>query len=301
MADWREALAASKPGDYGIIGDPIARSLSLRLQQPALDGWWESKSGDPEKTPRYILFHVHAADLGAFMREVKGRKLAGFNVTVPHKTAVLPHLDRLDSFAKVVGAVNTVKLEGSGLAGYNTDGPGFSTTMKSDLKLSPTSALVLGAGGTGQVIVQMLLALEVPKIYWWNRTLDRVRPLVERLADAERVALVGDAKALAARCGEADLVVNATSAGLNAGDGLPAPGLVFRKGQAAFDVVYHRDTDFLKEARKAGARVCGGLPMLLHQGAEAFRIWTGVPAPVELMKAALLKAVKEKGIEPVWP
>jgi len=300
MADWREALAAAKPGDYGVIGDPILHSLSLRLQQPAFDLWWRAKGGNHEKTPRYILFHVHAADLGAFVREAKTRGLAGFNVTVPHKTAVMSHLDRLDSFARVVGAVNTVKLEG-GFAGYNTDGPGFLKTVTGDLKLSPKSALVLGAGGTGQVIVQILLALDVTKIYWWNRTVERIRPLVDRLADADRVTLISDPTALFERSAEAELIVNATSVGLNAADGMPVNGLRFRPVQAAFDVVYHRETAFLKEAKAAGARACGGLPMLLYQGAAAFEIWTGTVAPVEMMKSALLKAVKEKGIEPVWP
>lgn len=301
MADWREALAAAKPGDFGIIGDPILHSMSLRLQQPALDLWWREKGGHHEKTPRYILFHVHAADLRAFVHESKFRRLAGFNVTVPHKTAVMPHLDRLNDFARVVGAVNTVKLENGGFNGYNTDGPGFARTLSNDLNLSPESALVLGAGGTGQVIVHQLLALDVGRIYWWNRTADRIRPLVDRFENAARVTIAGDLKGVAESCGRADLVVNATSVGLNPNDGMPAPGLRFRGGQTAFDVVYHRETSFLKEARMAGARVCGGLPMLLHQGADAFKIWTGANAPVELMKSALLKAVKEKGIDPVWP
>ena len=161
---------------------------------------------------------------------------------------------------------------------------------------------MLGSGGTGQVIVHQLLALDVGEIYWWNRTDERIRPLVERIRDGNRkIRIVGDSKGLAEACHSADIVVNATSVGLNSADGIPVNGLKFRPGQAAFDVVYHRETSFLREAKAAGAHACGGLPMLLYQGAAAFEIWTGSAAPVEMMKSALLKAVKEKGIEPVWP
>lgn len=300
MADWREALAAAKPGDYGVIGDPILHSLSLRLQQPALDQWWREKGGHHEKTPRYILFHVHAADLRAFVQEAKFRRLAGFNVTVPHKTSVMSHLDRLDSFARTVGAVNTVKLEGHGYAGYNTDGYGFARALR-EMSLAPQTALVLGAGGTGQVIVHQLLALDVKKIYWWNRSAGRLSSAPREITQHPAVHLMEAAVSLAAAGGDVELVVNATSVGLKADEGLPIPGMNFQNVKAAFDVVYHRNTVFLQEAKAAGAKVCGGLPMLLYQGAEAFRIWTGTEAPVELMKTALLKAVKEKGIEPVWP
>lgn len=302
MADWREALAAAKPGDYGIIGDPIGHSLSIRLQQPALNRWWRMTGGDPEKTPRYILFHVFPSDVSAFVREARQRKVAGFNVTVPHKTAILPHLDRLEPFAGEVGAVNTVKFENDRAVGHNTDGLGFAQAVTEDMAVSPETALVLGAGGTGQVIVHQLLALDVGTIYWWNRTPERLGPLVDALGlQGVNVKIVENAGALRAACRESDLVVNATSVGLKDGDGLPVEGLDFRSELAAFDVIYHRDTAFLKNARASGALVCGGLPMLLYQGAAAFEIWTGATAPVDLMKEALLQALKEKGIKPVWP
>jgi shikimate dehydrogenase len=302
MTDWRATMESSRPGDFGIIGDPVDHSLSPAMQGPALDRWWRL-SGQPAATaPAYRMFHVPPAEVPDALEEIRRRKLMGVNVTVPHKTAVVPRLDRLDSFAKGVGAVNTIKLEVDELAGFNTDGVGFARTLSQDMKLKPKVALVLGAGGTAQVIVHQLLALDVEKIYWWNRTVERLRPLLKSLVrKGSDVETVADAGSVREACAASDLVVNATTVGLKEGDGLPADDLEFRAGLSAFDVIYNHETAFLSQARAAGALVCGGLPMLLHQGAAAFEIWTGETAPVDLMKDSLMKAVQEKGIKPVWP
>ena len=301
VTDWRSTLDEAKSGDFGIIGDPVAHSLSPVFQTPALGRWWTLAGRRSADAPVYRLFHVAPIDLPEAVSELH-RKLAGWNVTVPHKTAVVELMDRVDSFAHETGAVNTVKVEQGALVGYNTDGLGFARALDEDMDVRPQTAVVLGAGGTGQVIVHQLLALEVERIYWWNRTPDRLAPLLAALPDERKaVRPVTDPRALKAACAEAGLIVNATSVGLKAGDGPPAPGLEFRRGAAAFDVIYHRETAFLKQARRSGAIVCGGLPMLLYQGAAAFEIWTGEKAPVGLMKQALIKAVHEKGIEPVWP
>jgi shikimate dehydrogenase len=290
----------ARPGDFGIIGDPVAHSLSPAFQNAALNQWWRTQGRDPNDLPVYRLFPVTPADVPAALTAAKQRKLAGLNVTVPHKTAVVPYLDDLHSFAKRVGAVNTIKNENGRLVGHNTDGLGFERAVTEDMAVTPDVALVLGAGGTGQVIVHQLLAMDVHRVYWWNRTPSKIEAQLEKIRDEDRVRLVDDEE-IEQVCRESDLFINATSVGLEEGDGLPAPGLVFSDQQAAFDVVYHRRTAFLEAAKAAGALVCGGLPMLLHQGAAAFEIWTGANAPVDLMRRALDAALKEKGINPVWP
>ena len=294
------AFNDARPGDYGIIGDPVAHSLSPAFQNAALSHWWRAQGRDAKDAPVYRLFPVTPADVPAALTAARQRKLAGLNVTVPHKTAVVPHLDGLHTFAKTVGAVNTVKNESGKFIGYNTDGLGFERAVTEDMGVTPDVALVLGAGGTGQVIVHQLLAMDIHRVYWWNRTPSKIAELLEKMPDTDRVRPVDDEE-IEEICRESDLFVNATSVGLAEGDGLPAPGLVFSDQQAAFDVVYHRRTAFLEAAEAAGALVCGGLPMLLHQGAAAFEIWTGANAPVDVMRRALDAALKEKGINPVWP
>lgn len=293
------AFDAARPGDFGVLGDPVAHSLSPAMQNAALAHWWQSAGRAAEPAPAYRLLPVAAADVPEAIRLLRDRGLAGANVTVPHKASVVPHLDDLHAFAAKAGAVNTIRNQGGRLTGYNTDGTGFERAMD-DLGVGPDIALVLGAGGTGQVIVQQLIAMEVRRIYWWNRTPDRLLPLLEKFPDEAGVRLADDEEVERA-CRESDLIVNATSVGLRDGDGLPAPGVTFSAEQAAFDVVYHRPTSFLQAAEAAGALACGGLPMLLHQGAAAFEIWTGENAPVDLMRKALEAALKEKGITPIWP
>jgi len=291
---------AARPGDFGIIGDPVAHSLSPVMQNAALEHWWKISGKEPAQAPRYHLFPTTAAQVPEALRLMREKKLAGLNVTVPHKTSVVPLLDGLHTFASTVGAVNTVKNENGRLVGYNTDGMGFERAVTEDMAVTPDVALVLGAGGTGQVIVHQLLAMDVHRIYWWNRTPGKLAQLIERLPEGESVREMDDEE-LEQACRESDLIINATSVGLKEGDGLPANGLMFSAEQGVFDVVYHRPTAFLQAAETAGAFACGGLPMLLHQGAAAFEIWTGENAPVDLMRKALDATLKEKGISPIWP
>ncbi len=294
------AFNDARPGDFGIIGDPVAHSLSPAMQNAAITHWWRTQGRDPAAVPEYRLFPVSAAEVQQAISLVRERKLAGINVTVPHKIAVVPFLDDLHRFASRVGAVNTILNENGRLTGYNTDGLGFERAVTEDMAITPDAALVLGAGATAQVIVNQLIAMDVEQIFWWNRTGDKVTDLIEKMPKGLNLRGVS-ADEIGDICRECDLMVNATSVGLHDTDGLPAPGLVFSGEQAAFDVVYHRSTAFLAAAEKAGAFVSGGLPMLLHQGAAAFEIWTGENAPVDLMRKALDAALIQKGIKPIWP
>lgn len=297
MNDWRSVLSEASPGDYGILGDPVEHSLSPAMQNAAFS---RRLGNGGRSTPRYHRFHVAASDIAEFFSVIKAKPLAGMNVTVPYKRTVIPYLDKVDDLAAQLESVNTIRAVTGQLHGYSTDRDGFITSLKR-LRWNGKSALVLGGGGTASTIVSALNAMELSLVLWWNRTPSKVLRSLEREAHGRPVFQARLSTDLAQEAKSVDMIVNATSVGLKDGDGLPADGLSFKPGQMAFDVVYHRETDFLKRAREAGALTCGGLPMLLYQGVAAFKIWTGDEAPVNEMKDALLKAVTEKGIRPVWP
>ncbi|MCB4756731.1 MAG: shikimate dehydrogenase [Elusimicrobia bacterium] len=283
----------ARPGDVGIIGDPIAHTLSPVMQNAAFKVWRQSLMSRRGASPRYHAFRVIPEQLDEALALARRFKLRGLNVTIPHKVSACRVVDHLHPFAKRVGAINTITFGPTGAQGFNTDGVGFQAALRNDLGFDAAgkTALVLGAGGTGRVIVEKLLELKAGKIYWWNRSMERDRGPWEEESGVI-IPLAGSIdRDIPKALKEADLVVNATSVGLSAGDGLPHPELKFYFGQAVFDVIYHRDTVFMKTAKAAGARVCGGLGMLLYQGVESFRLWTGTDAPVEVMRHALQEAL----------
>jgi shikimate dehydrogenase len=293
-SDLAALFQLAKPGDVGIIGHPVKHSLSPAMHNAAFQTWSGTFDDREISTPTYHKFDVPPDLLKESFALAKKAGLRGFNVTVPHKVDSLALLTDLDKSAKRAGAVNTVVKSGAGWRGLNTDGDGFRRSLSRDGNFDGEgkTALVFGAGGTGRVIVHQLLDLELKRIYWFNRDPRRLKDAMHWFP-ADRVTPLSGAADAARHAAETDMVINATSVGLNDGDGLPASGLAFRPGQVAFDVVYHRDTEFLKKAREQGARAVDGLGMLLFQGAKAFEIWMSVPAPLDVMRAALLKSLKE--------
>lgn len=290
-----DQFARTKPNDTGIIGDPVEHSLSPAMHNAAFHSWWSEKK-HLDAAPVYHRFHVRPEQLGETVALMRQRELRGLNVTVPHKASVLRYVDKVDSHAKRVEAVNTLSLGPDGLRGYNTDAEGFQMSLERDLEFDPSgkTALILGAGATGRVIAYTLFDLGARQVFVWNRNPQRVMGVVQEngAPHPDLMSLRTAADAIA-RAGDMDLIVNATSVGLSAADGLPVEGLRFKKGQAAFDVVYHRDTAFMKSARAAGAEVTGGFGMLLYQGAKSFEIWTGDAAPLEVMRGALMQSLKD--------
>jgi shikimate dehydrogenase len=272
-----------KPGDFGIIGDPVAHSLSPKFQQPAINQWWEESGRPRSSIPTYHRFQIPAAEMVSAMAELRALELQGFNVTLPHKETMLELVNSLDESAARMGAVNTVLHQKGRWVGYNTDGFGFLAALK-EMECDPRTGrvLVLGLGGTGSVIIRTLLSIGVNELLYWNRSPDKV------LATEDgRLRRLNTLDELVRESPNVDLIVNCTAVGLNQGDGLPAPGLTFRAGQSVFDVIYNRETEFLRPARAAGACASGGLAMLLYQGAKSFEILTGAKAPLELMRKSL--------------
>jgi shikimate dehydrogenase len=264
----------------GIIGDPVAHSRSPAMHNAAFAALkldWV-----------YVPFPVAAADVGAALAAVRALGLAGINVTVPHKQVVLAHCDRLTPLARRVGAANTIVNQNGRLLGDNTDVHGFAQTLReARLRLRGRHAVVIGAGGAARAVLAALGAAGAARITIANRTPERARALAARRWGAPvRVAPLA-ALADDALLADAALVVNTTSAAL-AGGGFPAVAYAATPAACLFvDLLYGHATPYLAGARRARRRAVDGAPMLLHQGARAFTLWTGRRAPLAVMRAAL--------------
>ena len=245
---------------------------------------------------RYLAFDVNPRDL---REALSGAKLMGFigvNLTVPHKLLAVDLVEELDDSARNWGAVNTVRFEnesGKTLArGFNTDADAISRSLREDLgvELRGAKVLLLGAGGAGRTAALKLATDGVGELYLVNRTQSKALAVAKEIAERQPgVKLHVDYPAT-----RVDLLLNATSLGLKSDDVMPVDEAKFSLSQAAavYDMIYRpAETPLLKAARTAGCRTANGLGMLLHQGAKALEIWTGKPAPIEVMRRALTENV----------
>lgn len=250
----------------------------------------------------YLAFRVRADELRGALRGLAALDLAGVNVTIPHKEAVLPFLDEVDPSAARIGAVNTVRIAAGTLHGSNTDGSGLVDALARDggARLRGSRCLVLGAGGGGRAAAFALAEAGAAKVVILNRAPDRAGALAPLVSASARACDVGsgplDPITVAREAEDADVIVQATSATMSAAIGgaggreawLAALRGALRGGMTVLDMVYTpRWTDLLDAAREAGATAVSGLSMLVYQGARAFELWTGRPAPVEVMKRAV--------------
>ena len=273
----------------GLIGWPVGHSVSPAMHNAAFAALgldW-----------RYVPLPVDPALPGAVGDAVRGMRamgLRGINITVPHKQAVLPFLDRIAPAAQAMRAVNTIIVAPDGtLTGDNTDAPGFVADLRAHgVEPAGQRVLVLGAGGSARAIVYGLAQAGATRITVANRSAERAAALLADLrpflrdAQLEVVALPDGVPGVAR---DADLIVNCTSLGMTPrADTTPWPAdLRFRPDQAVYDLVYNpADTRLLRQAQADGARAIGGLGMLIWQGALAFEHWTGQMPPVNVMRAA---------------
>lgn len=267
----------------GVIGRPLSHSISAVFQQAAFDALGLDV--------QYRAWELAPEELPAHLVRLRRPDALGSNVTIPYKLAVLDHLDRRDALVDRVGAANTLVNEGGRLAGINTDVGGFLRALRQDGDLDPAGlpALLLGAGGAARAVGVALLQAGVGRLWLANRRRGRAEELTAALADPRVVMLDWHSPDMLDAAGRAALVVNATPAGmLGPAEGeTPLPEPRPATGALVFDLVANPlETRLLREARAAGARTLGGLPMLIYQGAESFRHWTGQEAPVAVMLAA---------------
>jgi shikimate dehydrogenase len=219
--------------------------------------------------------------------------VCGFNVTIPHKTAIVPFLDRLDASAEAAGAVNTVQLSGTSLIGYNTDGDGLVDSLLIDLDFSPGAEqiLVIGAGGAARGAIAALCRSGARKIVICNRSLENARSVMLDMNiryPETRIDVINHNQVSEECLGLSALLLNTTSLGMN-GEQIDSINLACLPEHASvYDMVYVRSgTPLVKDASASGLRAVNGLGMLVAQGERAFEIWTGQKAPEGVMRQAL--------------
>lgn len=271
----------------GIIGWPVGHSLSPALHNAAFAALGLDYA--------YVPLPVAPGRVREAVEGVRALGFRGANVTVPHKQAVLQYLDEVDPDASLSGAVNTIVVEGGRLTGRNTDVAGFGRALT---ELAPESlrdvpVLLLGAGGAARAAV-VWLARVGASVTVVNRTLQAAEEVVAvaRAAAPELAArAVPLATVTAEQVAAAGLIVNATTLGM-AGAG-KVPGVIVdnvRGDHVVFDVVYTRQpTPLVAQARRRGALAADGLSMLIWQAAAAFELWTGLAAPLDVMRSAVTR------------
>ena len=270
----------------GIIGEPVTHSMSPVMQNAAFQA--------ANLDYAYVAFPVSIDALPGCADAVRTLGIRGLNVTVPHKVAVMPTLDRIDSLAQHIGAVNTIVNDVGTLIGYNTDGPGFMRALAdAGVEVAGKTVVMLGAGGAARAVAYSL-AEAGAQLAILNRSAERAESLALEIS-AIHSDHVGYAPlehaCLRERLSKADVLVNTTSVGMSPDiDSSPCPADLLREDLYVCDIVYHPlQTRLLREADAAGATIVGGAEMLIHQGAQAFELWTGVSAPVEVMRRAVME------------
>jgi shikimate dehydrogenase len=269
-----------------LIGHPVSHSLSGAMQQAAFD--------ELGIDARYELWDRAPIALPDAIAEVRGDDFLGVNVTIPHKERVVPMIDKLTEEAQVTGAVNTLTREGKRLVGHNTDVPGFAAALDKLVgrQKMPRQAVLLGAGGGARAVAYGLIRAGFQRVVIFNRHLHRAEGLVKHFgrsaAHMDLKAMPWHESIIESELAKTKVLINATSIGLNS-DVSPIPGEVLTSDLLVLDLIYKR-TRLLRDAEAAGATVQDGETMLLHQGAAAFALWTGQPAPLEVMSLALAEA-----------
>ena len=257
---------------------------------------------------RYLAFEVAPDNLRMAIAGAKAMNFAGLNLTVPHKLLAVDMVDELDVSAKIWGAVNTIRFESrtttSGwlplgelkpetvvetrTQGFNTDAEAIVTALREDLNVETRGAriLLLGAGGAGRVAAMKFAAEGASELFLVNRTFNKALELANEIKKQHPRLMVMTSYPKT----PVDVVVNATSLGLKAGDSSPLDGQQFslKQTRAVYDMIYRpAETGLLLAAKAAGCKIANGLGMLLYQGAKAFEIWTGKTAPLDVMRRAL--------------
>lgn len=288
-----------------LIGHPVAHSLSGAMQQAAFD-----HLGIDAK---YELWDRAPVQLAEAIAEIRSEDFLGANVTIPHKERVVQHTDRQSEEAHATGAVNTLTTEGRKLVGHNTDVAGFKIALDRLVgkQRMPRHAVVLGAGGAARAVVHGLIREGFQRVVVFNRHLHRAESLVKHFsrsaAHMDLRAMPWHESIIEAELSKTKVLVNATSIGRVPGES-PVPGEILVPDLMVLDLIYS-DTRLLRDAAAAGCTGADGELMLLHQGAASFTLWTGQPAPIDVMHEALTAARasgltsaegEPAGAEPDW-
>lgn len=274
-----------------LLGHPVAHSISPAFQQAALDAC--------AIDARYEAWDTAPEDLRIAIERLRSGDLLGANVTVPHKVEAMRFVDRPDALAERVGAVNTIVHRNGLLEATNTDVTGILRALESaEVEVRGAEVLLIGAGGAARAVVVAMRHAGAARVVIANRTPKRAADLASLGGadlDLRYVPLDSTDATFRGAANRARIIVQSTSLGMRHGPderANPVPADLMHPGQVAFDLVYVPEaTPFLDAAALAGARPVGGLAMLVHQGAEAFRLWTGAPPPLDVMFEAARAAL----------
>ncbi|MBW2708254.1 MAG: shikimate dehydrogenase [Deltaproteobacteria bacterium] len=263
---------------YGVLGNPIHHSLSPVMHNAAFKA--EGFNGV------YVAFE--SSDPEGSIRGMRALGICGMSVTIPFKTAVMPYLDELDPLAEQIGAINTILNQGGHLKGYNTDGLGSMKALEKKIDLAGKRCVLVGAGGAARGIGFMAREKGM-KLVVANRSADRGRALAAFL-DCPFIPLERIQET------ETDVLIQSTPVGMFPHENAsPVPDGMLRKEMVVMDAIYNPlETRLLKSARARGCTTISGLEMFIHQGAEQFRLWTGLNPPVDVMRAVVKNALEPK-------
>lgn len=269
---------------YGIIGFPITHSRSPVMQNAAFQA--------TDRNAVYVPFEVHPDALAAAVSGLRALQVAGWNVTIPHKTTIMPLLDEIAPEAEAAGAVNVVVNRSGRLIGHNTDGAGLLASLRDDLGclVAGQQVVLLGSGGAARGAAAALCAAGAASVSIFNRTVETAHALVDALASryAETSLAAYPFEQLSSSLPTAGLLINTTSIGMR---GEEIPGLrldLLPKDAKVYDMVYGNPvTPLIRAARQAGLQAADGVGMLVAQGELAYRIWFGDQPPQGGMRAAL--------------
>ena len=262
-----------------VVANPIKHSISPFIHNRAFEA--------TNTNGVYLAWEVEGTDLVETVANIRRYQMFGINLSMPYKEQVIPYLDQLSEEARLIGAVNTVVNREGTLIGYNTDGKGFFKSLPS-FKISGKKMVLLGAGGAAKAILAQAILDGVSQVSVFVRlaSIEKTRPYLEKLQNATgfRVDLFAleDVQDLQDSITKADLLVNATSVGMD-GFSQPIPtSIVLPEKLLVADVIYQPfETPFLNWARNQGNQSINGLGMLLYQAAEAFQLWTGKEMPTD--------------------
>lgn len=268
----------------GLIGHPVEHSFSPPMHNAAFEALGMDYA--------YVAFDVNPNNLKSAIEGAGALNIKGFNVTIPHKIEVMQYLDELDDVAELIGAVNTIDFKN--LKGYNTDGIGAIRAIEEVSSVKNKDVVLAGAGGASRAISFYLAKFGANSITILNRNVDKAKSLASDISDS---GLISEVKSdsisnISDYLNDSDILVDTTPLGMHphVDDEPIATAEDMHDDLVVFDAVYNpNETVLLKEAIKAGAKPVYGIKMLLYQGVESFKIWTGEDAPVDVMEKALKK------------
>ena len=282
-------MITGKTKVVGVIGHPIEHSMSPPMHNNAF------KQLNMDYV--YVAFHVLPENIGKLIESCKTLDIKGLNVTIPHKTSVIPFLDEIDSTAQKIGAVNTIQFKNGIAKGFNTDGIGAIKSLQKYAALDGKNVLILGAGGASKAISFTLINENINSLVIANRSKENARNLISNIKKQcgfEGISYV-DIKDADELIGDMDIIINTTPIGMYPKHEAEPPVKTdnINGKHIVMDVIYNPlETVFLKEARLNGATTINGTSMLINQGLESFEIFTGQKASYKSFEEVLLEQLK---------